>query len=214
MEGLAKAYYEAQQDGTGSHHRTTAPQPPLTSTTAKPATGWYVVQPREIATGALVCIGCGAADEADGPRGALGKCYGCNVVSFCRQCRYSTAKLGHSVVGAYGYGRACVTARHAAQADIFLTSEDRLIGRIRHGVNQDRVAEVDQHVSAWKKGSPFADVDAVFVLSFSIIMLNTNLHSVSDLKIFSLCHLGFHPIAAWCWGACRLCLTLVVPLQL
>lgn len=198
IQGFARSYYQQQQQPPQQPPQEPQPQEPqpqprpessstsaasispaIPKSIAADAVGWYVEQPRNVETGALMCAHCGSTET-------LKECTGCDLISFCRKCRYTASKRGHAVVGSCGYGRACIAARAKVGHCIFITGdpagEHELIGRIEFppgNSHQLTVAEVQQPASAWPKRSPFINEDSVFVLAYSIIMLTTNLHNVN-----------------------------------
>lgn len=135
------------------------------------APGWYVHQPLSGPQSQKCCISCG---NLDGDAGELVACQGCNVVQFCRQCRRDASKYGHAIVGMIGYGRACVAARHA----IGMLGPDQRITYMMHGGTRT-TSVVSNNYLDWEQISPFKTQDSIFILSYAIIMLTTNLHSVN-----------------------------------
>lgn len=174
IQGFARAFYSQQKQRSSS-----IATPAIPKSIAADAVGWYVDQPRNAETGAVCCAHCGSTET-------LKACTGCDVISFCRKCRYTASKRGHAVVGSCGYGRACIAARAKVGRGIFITGdptgEHELIGRIEFPPGNSHLnttADVRQPASAWPKRSPFINEDAVFVLAYSIIMLTTNLHNAN-----------------------------------
>jgi hypothetical protein len=135
--------------------------------------GWYVSQPLTGAKLVPCCVHCGGLDGEQG--GDLVTCEGCNVVHFCRKCRRNASRYGHAVVGAIGYGRACVAARRAA-GTLGLDNTITFRGN-RHGERQTCV--VPKRCLEWKPVCPFKHEDSVMILAYAIIMLTTNLHSAN-----------------------------------
>merc|ERR1712232_141414 len=108
----------------------------------------------------------------DGDAGDLVACQGCNVVHFCRKCRRDACRYGHAVVGMVGYGRACVAARR----EMGLLGQDlEITYQVMGGMEKKSV--VSKTDLEWEQVSPFRTQDSIFVLSYAIIMLATNLHS-------------------------------------
>jgi hypothetical protein len=178
IQGFAAAYFFATGKGGGGGGATVASscKPPLPKSICPEAVGWYVEQ-TTTTKGAVCCVHCGALDT-------LQACTGCDIIQFCRKCRYTASSRGHAVVGSCGYGRACVAARAKQGHGVFVTGDKQLIGRITYATSFGTEAEttdVAQPETAWndKCSTPFVDEDAVFVLSYSIIMLTTNLHNVN-----------------------------------
>lgn len=183
IQGFARAYYAQQQQQdtpASSIVATTTPSGSIVPTQipksiAAEAVGWYVVQPRDVETGEVCCAHCGSTETT------VKACTGCNIIHFCRKCRYTASKRGHAVVGSCGYGRACIAARAHVGHGVFTTGDDTLIGKIEYAPGNTHglvTADVQQQASAWPKGRvPFANEDSVFVLAYSIIMLTTNLHN-------------------------------------
>lgn len=133
------------------------------------ARGWYVRQPAASSGGAC-CAHCGTL--GGGEVGEVQPCGGCGLVHFCRRCRKLASRRGHAVVGALGYGRACVAAWREAGG---LPSDSEVAFRKLDG----ETVTVGEGEGLWERTSPFQSEDSVMVLAFSIIMLTTNLHSAS-----------------------------------
>lgn len=133
--------------------------------------GWYVQQPLTGAHFQMCCAHCG---NLDGDAGELVACEGCKIINFCRKCRRDASSYGHAVVGTIGYGRACVAARRA----ISLPGAEREITyRVDGGL--ERKSAVSKQDLEWVQTSPFKTQDSIFILSYAIIMLTTNLHSAN-----------------------------------
>lgn len=162
MTGFARSYFALNRPAT-SKGRHVDPG----------VSGWFVKQPRSGRHNELCCISCG---KLSGDSVQLYPCMGCNVVHFCRPCRRQASQKGHAVAGTIGYGRACV----AAKAAVGLLGEDQHItfGWFNGGQSTEKLKERSLD---WKRESPVLTEDSVMVLSFSIIMLTTNLHS-SNVK--------------------------------
>jgi len=97
-------------------------------------------------------------------------------VHFCRTCRRQASQKGHAVVGSIGYGSACVAARHAAG----VLDKDHFGTFGTFGWFGGQITEqVSTRILQWERASPFRSEDSVMVLSLSIIMLTTNLHSLN-----------------------------------
>jgi len=171
LEGFAGAYYAA------NNNKNVEKPPPgsLSSTRTDPQTrGWYV-EPTIDDNGEHCCVHCGALEsEVDGD---LRACAGCNIVHFCRPCRYLAHRRGHAVVGMVGYGRACVQARRNAGT----LEVDQETGMATMRFDRDgKSFAASEKVAAeydWPRVSPFLSEDSVMVLAYSIIMLTTNLHN-------------------------------------
>eukprot|EP00931_Biecheleriopsis_adriatica_P101153 TRINITY_DN76360_c0_g1_i1.p1 TRINITY_DN76360_c0_g1~~TRINITY_DN76360_c0_g1_i1.p1 ORF type:complete len:431 (-),score=82.38 TRINITY_DN76360_c0_g1_i1:277-1530(-) len=182
LEGFARSYfqynsttYTEEVDNAGSDSDSESGNQKTAGTnsslTWQSSHGWYVQQPLSGPKFQPCCAHCG---NLDGDAGDLAACQGCKVIHFCRKCRRDASKYGHAFVGMFGYGRACVAARCA----IGLPGADREITYMTTG-GLDRTVAVSKQNLDWMQASPFKSQDSVFILSFAIIMLTTNLHSAN-----------------------------------
>lgn len=161
LTGFARAFFARNPP---------APSPPSgRGASYEGARGWYVRQPAA-GSGGACCAHCGTL--GGGEAGEVQPCGGCGLVHFCRRCRKFASHRGHAVVGALGYGRACVAARREAEG---LPPDSEVAFRRLDG----EAVTVGKGESLWERTSPFKSEDSVMVLAFSIIMLTTNLHSAS-----------------------------------
>lgn len=175
LDGFAKGYFAAQQ---GESSRTTAAEPTgsdrpsTTSIVDLSLSGWYVRQP--MSNGKPCCASCGKTNPTE-----LATCWGCKQIHFCTSCRRHAGKMGHAIRGKLGYGRACVAACAAAGTLAHTGDGSRSITFFDVSSGGERSERVCPEGRDWQRRSPFKSSDSVFVLSYAIIMLTTNLHNPS-----------------------------------
>ncbi|CAK0788351.1 unnamed protein product, partial [Prorocentrum cordatum] len=139
------------------------------------AVGWYVEQPLSN-SGQPCCIHCGVLGDQEGQEVLV--CEGCRLISFCRRCHMTASRQGHVDKGWSCFGRACAAAIRESQKlprDVNLDFDLKVGGRYVD-------VTVPKDSLLWERASPFRTEDAVMILSFAIIMLTTNLHSVKIKK--------------------------------
>lgn len=166
VEGFARAYFEHNPPAHSSTYASVGCSNVHDS-------GWYVEQPRSCEP---CCAHCGALDGDNGVD--LRACQGCKLLLFCRKCCKMAHQRGHAVVGAIGYGRACVAAQRregVVDANGKITYQE--VRQSAAGKTTYITTEI-KDAGAWERASPFRSQDAVMILAFAIIMLSTNLHSV------------------------------------
>jgi len=141
------------------------------------ARGWYIKQPGKM------CISCGKTapryTDANACYSAriesLNTCQACKLVAFCHTCSRHAGAYGHAIRCTIGYGRACVAATLAAGLDIGNITY-KTFGSLHSSLP---LIEGNEYLrpDSWPRTSPFASEDSVMVLSYAIMMLNTDLHN-------------------------------------
>lgn len=166
LEGFAAGYFAANPPAIA--HASTG------HSTEPTARGWYVHQPT---TDKPACIACGGLARADA---ALRTCTGCGVVSFCPRCARIAGRQGHAIRACIGFGRACeAAARHNGRLNKGHITYASPVAR--GGAESAYVGDEDK--GNWvRAASPIKSQDAVFILSYAIVMLSTNLHNPSVKK--------------------------------
>lgn len=174
LEGFALGYFNAHPPRVASKPPAKLVAPGVPFGIEPSAHGWFVHQPR---TAKSCCIACGSLERPDS---ALRSCTGCGVVAFCPRCSRSASRYGHAINACIGFGRACESAArlNGRLSEGCITYASPVL---KGGPESAFVGEADR--GNWVRSvSPINSQDAVFVLSYAIVMLSTNLHNPSVRK--------------------------------